>query len=156
MQQRQREGQLGQSKRVEKIACFAVRHSHPNFRKILCNIEGRPFGVGVDACSLRSDRRQGSKPASRRSARASLRVLDCVLAPATVLSSGSWRSPLLRCAQFLFYEFSLVPEGHAASKKSLCEPRSAEFFGKDKGAPLCGVNFECCFNLSPLRKERSR
>jgi len=26
---------LGQSKRVEKIACFAVRHSHPNFRKIL-------------------------------------------------------------------------------------------------------------------------
>jgi len=35
MQQRQREGQLGQSKRVEKIACFAVRHSHPNFRKIL-------------------------------------------------------------------------------------------------------------------------
>src|SRR5207249_4320770 len=63
-------------------------------------------------------RSQGSKPASRRSARASLRVLDCVLAPATVLSSGSWRSPRLRCAQFLFYEFSLVPEGHAASKKS--------------------------------------
>src|SRR5256885_14814226 len=87
------------------------------------NIEGCPFGVGVDACSLRSDCRQGSKPASRRSARASLRVLDCVLASASVLSSGSWRSPLFRCAQFRFYEFSLVPEGHAASKKSLCEPR---------------------------------
>src|SRR5437762_13011872 len=28
--------------------------------------------------SLRSDGRQGSKPASRRSARASLRVLDCL------------------------------------------------------------------------------
>src|SRR5436190_8382976 len=40
------------------------------------NIEGRPFGVGVDACSLRSDCRQGSKPASRRSARASLRLLS--------------------------------------------------------------------------------
>src|SRR5206468_10706036 len=55
-----------------------------------------------------------------------------------------------------FMNFPWSRKGHAASKKSLCEPRSAKFFGKDKGAPLCGVNFECCFNLSPLRKERSR
>src|SRR5438309_11783344 len=60
--------------------------------------------------SLRSDRRQGSKPASRRSARASLRVLDCVLAPAAVLSSGSLRFPFLSFAQFRCYEFSLVLE----------------------------------------------
>jgi hypothetical protein len=45
------------------------------------------------AGSLRSDGRQGSKPASRRSARASLRVLDCLLAPASVLLWGSGRSP---------------------------------------------------------------
>src|SRR5438105_12375810 len=35
------------------------------------------------AGSLRSDGRQGAKPAARRSARASLRVLDCLLAPAS-------------------------------------------------------------------------
>jgi hypothetical protein len=38
------------------------------------NIRGRPFGVGFDFCSLRSDCRQGSWPAARRSARASLRL----------------------------------------------------------------------------------
>src|SRR5436189_130228 len=105
------------------------------------NIEGRPVGVGVDACSLRSDCRQGSKPASRRSARTSLRVLDCVLAPATVLSSGSWRSPLLRCAQFLFYEFSLVPEVMLPQKDRSASPVARNFLARIKERP-CGVNFE--------------
>src|SRR5207302_6809565 len=41
------------------------------------------------AGSLRSDGRQGAKPAARRSARASLRVLDCLLAPASVLLWGA-------------------------------------------------------------------
>src|SRR5262249_35671841 len=74
------------------------------------NIKGRPFGVGVDACSLRSQRRQGSRPAARRSARTSLRVLDCVLASATVFSPGSWRSPFFDGARFRFYEFFVVLE----------------------------------------------
>src|SRR5437660_2184425 len=116
------------------------------------NIEGRPFGVGVDACSLRSDCRQGSKPASRRSARASLRVLDCVLAPASVLSSGSWRSPLFRCAQFRFYEFSLVPEVMRPQKNRSASPVARNILARIKERP-CGVNFERCLNLSPLRKE---
>jgi hypothetical protein len=56
------------------------------------NIEERPFGIGFDGCSLRSDCRQGSKPASRRFARASLRVLDCKpVKPATV---RGWKSYL--------------------------------------------------------------
>src|SRR5437016_335695 len=41
------------------------------------------------AGSLRSDGRQGAKPAARRSARTSLRVLDCLLAPACVLLWGA-------------------------------------------------------------------
>src|SRR5215469_2219071 len=74
------------------------------------NIKVRPFGVDFERGSLRSDCRQGSRPAARRSARTSLRVLDCVLASATVLSSGSWRSPFFDCTQFRFYEFSVVLE----------------------------------------------
>src|SRR6266446_5201590 len=58
-------------------------------RKWTCAPKLRPT-----AGSLRSDGRQGAKPAARRSARASLRVLDCLLAPASVPLWGSGRSPL--------------------------------------------------------------
>src|SRR5207302_8855069 len=116
------------------------------------NIEGRPCGVGVDACSLRSDRHQGSKPASRRSARASLRVLDCVLAPAAVLSTGSWRSPFLSFAQFRCYEFSLVLEVMPPQKSRSVSPLLLNFLARIKERP-CGVKFECCLNF--LQSERS-
>src|SRR5215470_663162 len=53
------------------------------------NVQGRPFGVGVDACSL---------------------------------SWGSWRSPFLRCAQFRFYEFSLVLEVMPPQKNRSASP----------------------------------
>jgi len=41
--------------------------------------------ISATLSSLRSRRRQGAKPAPRRCARPSLRVLDCVLAPAWFL-----------------------------------------------------------------------
>src|SRR2546429_6018496 len=59
-------------------------------RKWTCARKLRPT-----AGSLRSDGRQGAKPAARRSARGSLRVLDCLLAPASVPLWGSGRSPPL-------------------------------------------------------------
>jgi hypothetical protein len=43
---------------------------------LLRNIEERPLGSSFDRCSLRSDCRQGSRPAARRFARPSLRLLS--------------------------------------------------------------------------------
>src|SRR5258707_11316981 len=110
------------------------------------NVEGRSFGVGVDACSLRSYCRQGLKPASR--------PLRSCLSPATVLSSGSWRSPFLRCAQFRFYEFSLVLEVMPPQKNRSASPAARNFVARIKERP-CGVSFECCFNLLPLERSAS-
>src|SRR6516162_7628919 len=115
------------------------------------NIKVRPFGVDFDRRSLRSDCRQGSKPAARRSARTSLRVLDCVLASATVLSSGSWRSPFFDCARFRFYEFSLVLEVMPPQKNRSASLVARNFWAMREGRPFV-VSFLSGFSV---RSERS-
>jgi len=115
------------------------------------NIEVRPCGVDFDRRSLRSDGRQGSKPAARRSARTSLRVLDCVLASATVLSSGSWRSPFFDCTRFRLYEFSVVLEVMPPQKN-----RSASLVAQNFGAMREGRPFVVIFLSGfSIRSERS-
>jgi hypothetical protein len=117
------------------------------------NIKGRPFGVDFDRRSLRSDCHQGSRPAARCSARASLRVLDCILAPASILPWGSRRSPFLGCARFRFYEFSLVLEVMPPQKNRSASPVARNFGARIKGRPFV-VSFERFLNS--LRKERPR
>src|SRR5215467_13590395 len=111
----------------------------------------RPFGVDFDRRSLRSDCRQGSKSAARRSARTSLRVLDCVLASATVLSSGSWRSPFLDCARFRFYKFSVVLEVMPPQKNRSVILVGRNFWAMREGRPFV-VTFLSGFSI---RSERS-
>ena len=95
-----------------------------------------PFGGDFDRRSLRSDGRQGARPAARRSARASLRVLDRVLASASVLSSGSWRSPFLDCVRFRFYEFSVVLEVMPAEKNRSASLVARNFWAMREGRPF--------------------
>ena len=109
-----------------------------------------PFGGDFDPRSLRSDGRQGARPAARRSARASLRVLDCVLASASVLSSGSWRSPFLDCARFRFYEFSVVLEVMPAEKNRSTSLVARNFWAMREGRPF-GVGLIVC--IFTYRKE---
>ena len=125
----------------------------PRARWAQRNIEGRPFGVDFDRRSLRSDCRQGSKPAARRSAGTSIRVLDCVLAVASVLLGGSWRSSFLGSARWRFYEFSLVLEVMPFRKERSTSPVVRNFSAKIQGRPF-GVSFERFRNS--LRKERPR
>ena len=101
-----------------------------------------PFGGDFDRRSLRSDGRQGARPAARRSARASLRVLDRVLASASVLSSGSWRSPFLDCVRFRFYEFSVVLEVMPAEKNRSASLVARNFWAMREGRPF-GVDLDC-------------
>ena len=115
------------------------------------NIKVRPFGVDFDRRSLRSDCRQGSKPAARRSARTSLRVLDCVLASATVLSSGRWRCPFFDCARFRFYEFSVVLEVMPPQKNRSASLVTRNFWAMREGRPFV-VSFLSGFSI---RSERS-
>lgn len=119
---------------------------------VLRNIEGRHFGVDFDGCSLRSDCRQGSMPASRRFARTSLRVLDCVLAPASALLWESERSPLLFVG-FRFHQFSQVLEVMPPQKNRSASPVSRSFLAITQERP-----FEVTFErfLISLRKERPR
>src|SRR5262250_820641 len=98
------------------------------------NIKGRPFGGDFDRGSLRSDCRQGSRPAARRSARASLRVLDCILAAASVLPGGSGRSPFLGCARL--DEFSLVREVMPPQKNRSASPVARNLWARIKGRPF--------------------
>ena len=109
-----------------------------------------PFGGDFDRRSLRSDGRQGARPAARRSARASLRVLDCVLASASVLSSGSWRSPFLDCARFRFYEFPVVLEVMPAEKNRSASLVARNFWAMREGRPF-GVGLIVC--IFTYRKE---
>src|SRR6266576_1380775 len=113
------------------------------------NIKGRPFGVDFDRRSLRSDCRQGSKPAARRSARASLCVLDCLLAPASALPWRSRRSPILGCARF--DEISMVLEVMPPQKNHSASPVARNFWAMIEGRPFV-VTFERFLNS--LRKER--
>jgi hypothetical protein len=122
----------------------------PRHRSTRRNIKVRPFGVDFDRRSLRSDCRQGSKPAARRSARTSLRVLDCVLASATVLSSGSWRSPFFDC-RWPFYEFSVVLEVMAPQKNRSASLLARNFWAMREGRPVI-VSFLSGFSI---RSERS-
>ena len=109
-----------------------------------------PFGGDFDPRSLRSDGRQGARPAARRSARASLRVLHCVLASASVLSSGSWRSPFLDCARFRFYEFSVVLEVMPAEKNRSTSLVARNFWAMREGRRF-GVGVIVC--IFTYRKE---
>jgi len=93
------------------------------------------------AGSLRSDCRQGSKPAARRSAHTSIRVLDCVLAVASVLLGGSSRSSFLGSARWRFYEFSLVLDVMPFGKNRSTSPVLRNFSAKIQGRPLV-VSFE--------------
>src|SRR5262245_1345263 len=137
------------------LALSQVRAADPQGGGLLApwrrNIKVRPFGGDFDRRSLRSDGRQGSQPAARRSARTSLRVLDCVVASATVLSSGSWRSPFLDGARFRFYEFSVVVEVMPPQKNRSACLVARNFWVMREGRPFV-VNF--LSGLS-IRSERS-
>jgi hypothetical protein len=82
---------------------------------------------------------------------ASLRVLDCILAPASVLPWGSGRSPFLDCARFRFYEFSVVLEVLPAQKNRSASPVPRSFWPMREGRPFV-VSFERFLNS--LTKER--
>ena len=124
---------------------------NPNLPITRRNIKVRPFGVDFDRRSLRSDCRQASKPAARRSARTSLRVLGCVRASATVLSSGGWRCPFFDCARFRFYEFSVVLEVMPPQTNRSASLVARNFWALREGRPFV-VSFLSGFSI---RSERS-
>ena len=133
---------------LPKQGTRVLRATSPITRR---KIKVRPFGVDFDRRSLRSDCRQGSKPAARRSARTSLRVLDCVLASATGLSSGRWRCPFFDCARFRFYEFSVVLEVMPPQKNRSASLVARNFWFMREGRPFV-VSFLSGFSI---RSERS-
>jgi hypothetical protein len=120
---------------VQRTAVPGKRGNRP-FEVLERNIKWRPYGVDFHRRSLRSDRRQGSRPAARRSARASLRVLDCFLAPASVFPWGSGRSPFPGCARFRFCEFSLVLEVMPSQKNRSARPVGRNFWARREGRPF--------------------
>src|SRR5215468_10110545 len=109
-----------------------------------------PFGVDFDCRSLRSDCRQESRLAARRSVPASVRVLDCILAPAFVLPWGS-ACPILGCARFRFYEFSVVLEVMPAEKNRSASLVARNCWAMREGRPFV-VTFLSGFSI---RSERS-